>query len=91
LARSGQALAIQLEHRDIAHLVDVALPFGGARDAAAEIGSDRLEAPVAQREHQRELEAVSRFREVMQVVGGYHVSAQATAPAARSLPIAASS
>jgi hypothetical protein len=86
-----QAFAVDLEHRNFAHLVDVAPPFRRSRHAAAEIGPYRLEALAAQREHQRELVAVSRLREVMQAVAGHGVLPHATAPDARNLPIAASS
>src|SRR5260370_23848900 len=46
-------------------------PFRGAGDAAAEIRPHRFETLPAQNEHQRELVAVSRFREVMQPIDGH--------------------
>src|SRR5207245_10464223 len=48
----GEALAVDLEHRNFTHLVDVAPPFRRPCDAAAEIGPYRLERLPAQSEHQ---------------------------------------
>src|SRR5580692_4291842 len=71
--RLRQAHAVGLPDRNLAHLVDGPPPFGRAGDAAAEIGPHRLETLAAEREHQRELVAVARFREVMQPVGRHAV------------------
>src|SRR3954470_23281560 len=42
-----------------------------ARDAAAEVGPDRLEGLTAQSEHQRQLVAVPRFGKIVQPVAGH--------------------
>ena len=59
---------IDFENRNFPQLVDAPPPFRRSRDAAAEIGPDRLKRLAAKSEHQCELVAVSRFREVMQSV-----------------------
>ena len=66
--RLRQALRPVLEDRNLAHRVDRRPPLRRARDAAAEVGPDRLEGLAAQGEHEGELVAVPRFGEVVQAI-----------------------